>query len=145
MKVKMEVTKTKEFDLSVIEYRCHVRYWDDASFNGVEDCEEGLLNPFKEDDEFVIQIDAETGVIRNWTKGLTAKIHYKTCDRNSFSFHAGSDCEFLTIEDQYVPDFMPNEHYGDYVILNIDQDGSISNWDKDKVIMFFNEYEVEDS
>lgn len=33
----------------------------------------------------------------------------------------------------YVPSFMPEEHYGDYVYLNIDIDtGQILNWDKDK-------------
>lgn len=32
-------------------------------------------------------------------------------------------------EDGYVPGFMPGEHHGDYVILNIDLDtGQITNW-----------------
>lgn len=31
----------------------------------------------------------------------------------------------------YVPDFMPGEHYGDYLILNIDiETGTITNWRK---------------
>lgn len=31
---------------------------------------------------------------------------------------------------RYVPDFMPGEHYGDYVFLNIDLDtGRITNWE----------------
>jgi hypothetical protein len=31
----------------------------------------------------------------------------------------------------YVPDFFPDEHYGDYVILDIDADtGQILNWKK---------------
>jgi hypothetical protein len=31
--------------------------------------------------------------------------------------------------DGYVPDFMPNEHYGDYVELDIDiETGKILNW-----------------
>ena len=33
--------------------------------------------------------------------------------------------------DGYVPDFMPGEHYGDYVQLDIDVDtGKIINWRK---------------
>jgi hypothetical protein len=33
--------------------------------------------------------------------------------------------------DGYVPDFMPGEHYGDYVRLEIDLDtGKILNWKK---------------
>jgi hypothetical protein len=32
----------------------------------------------------------------------------------------------------YVPDFMPDEHYGDYVVLDIDLDsGRIVNWRTD--------------
>ena len=32
----------------------------------------------------------------------------------------------------YVPDFMPDDHYGDYIILDIDLDsGRIVNWRKD--------------
>lgn len=31
----------------------------------------------------------------------------------------------------YVPDFFPGEHYGDYLILNIDlESGQIKNWKK---------------
>jgi hypothetical protein len=31
----------------------------------------------------------------------------------------------------YVPDFMPGEHWGDYVTLEIDTDtGTITNWSK---------------
>jgi hypothetical protein len=34
-------------------------------------------------------------------------------------------------DDGYVPDFMPGEHYGDYLILNIDIDtGQVTNWKK---------------
>jgi hypothetical protein len=56
------------------------------------------------------------------------KLHIKVCDR--------FECE---IDDQhgetirqyegYVPGFMPGEHYGDYLILDIDLDtGKIINW-----------------
>jgi hypothetical protein len=42
-----------------------------------------------------------------------------------------SDGEKYVLEDYegYVPDFMPDDHYGDYVILDIDLDtGKIVNW-----------------
>lgn len=32
-------------------------------------------------------------------------------------------------DDGYVPDFMPGQHYGDYVMLDIDLDtGQVTNW-----------------
>lgn len=50
-----------------------------------------------------------------------------------------SDCCSATLKDQdgntivdydgYVPDFFPGEHYGDYIMFNIDIDtGVIANW-----------------
>lgn len=37
-------------------------------------------------------------------------------------------------KDGYVPSFMPGEHYGDYVMLEIDpKTGQILNWDKNLV------------
>lgn len=39
------------------------------------------------------------------------------------------DGEELAVYEGYVPDFMPGEHYGDYLILDIDIDtGQITNW-----------------
>lgn len=35
----------------------------------------------------------------------------------------------IASKDGYVPDFMPGEHYGDYIMLDIDSDtGKILNW-----------------
>lgn len=37
--------------------------------------------------------------------------------------------EIVYEHDGYVPDFMPDEHYGDYVIIDIDlKTGKILNW-----------------
>ena len=61
----------------------------------------------------------------------TLKIHLKVSD--CFTAQLVSD-KGETIKDQddgYVPKFMPGDHYGDYVILDIDVDtGQITNWKK---------------
>jgi len=37
----------------------------------------------------------------------------------------------VTEGDGYVPDFFPGDHYGDYIILDIDPNtGIITNWDR---------------
>lgn len=60
----------------------------------------------------------------------TLSIHLKVSD----CFNAtllDKEGEELKDYDGYVPDFMPGEHYGDYVILDIDIDtGMITNWKK---------------
>lgn len=56
------------------------------------------------------------------------KLHLKVSD----CFYAtlvDDKGEVLKDHDGYVPDFMPGEHYGDYVYLDIDVDtGQILNW-----------------
>ena len=58
----------------------------------------------------------------------TLKIHLKVSDRFCCEV-LDQDGRSLKDHEGYVPDFMPGEHYGDYVILDIDIDsGQITNW-----------------
>lgn len=59
----------------------------------------------------------------------TLKIHIKVCDQFTASLCDQDGTEIHEQEDGYVPHFMPGEHYGDYLILDIDLDtGKILNW-----------------
>lgn len=57
-------------------------------------------------------------------------LHIKVCD----SFVGDlRDAQGETVAgyEGYVPDFFPGDHYGDYLILNIDlETGQIKNWKK---------------
>jgi len=58
---------------------------------------------------------------------------FSICAKCSDGFTARllEDGKEVANHDGYVPDFMPNEHYGDYVELEIDIDtGMIVNWKK---------------
>lgn len=58
------------------------------------------------------------------------KIHAKCSDRFGYSIEDQDGTEIFSQDDGYVPTFMPGEHYGDYIILNIDLDtGMILNWE----------------
>lgn len=58
----------------------------------------------------------------------TLKLHCKVCDRFTASLHDTNGNE-LKDHDGYVPGFMPGDHYGDYLILDIDiRTGQITNW-----------------
>lgn len=64
-------------------------------------------------------------------KPKTLKIHLKVCDEFSCELLSDKGDLIKEQEDGYVPSFMPGEHYGDYVILDIDVlTGQITNWDK---------------
>lgn len=56
------------------------------------------------------------------------RLHLKVSDRFTCSLESATGTE-LKDYDGYVPDFMPGQHYGDYVILDIDIDtGHVTNW-----------------
>lgn len=59
----------------------------------------------------------------------TLKLHLKVTDSFAAVLESSTGTEIFNQEDGYVPDFMPGNHYGDYVILDIDIDtGQITNW-----------------
>lgn len=60
----------------------------------------------------------------------TLSIHLKVCDQFTATLRDQDGAELFDYEG-YVPGFMPGEHFGDYVILEIDLDtGQIKNWKK---------------
>ncbi len=57
------------------------------------------------------------------------RIYCKVVDNFTASLHDQDGAEICCQQDGYVPSFMPGQHYGDYVILNIDIDtGQVTNW-----------------
>jgi hypothetical protein len=59
----------------------------------------------------------------------TLSIHIKVTDQFSARLLDQNGEVIHDQEDGYVPGFMPGEHYGDYLILEIDIDtGKIVNW-----------------
>lgn len=73
-----------------------------------------------------IEISKKTAV-----NAKTLKIHLKVVDQFSYSIEDDKGVEIFDQEDGYVPALMPGDHYGDYLILNIDIDtGVITNWRK---------------
>jgi hypothetical protein len=61
----------------------------------------------------------------------TLSIHMKVCDEFSGRLLDQNGKVIHDQEDGYVPGFMPGDHFGDYLILEIDIDtGVIKNWKK---------------
>lgn len=61
----------------------------------------------------------------------TLKIHLKVRDEFCAELVDQDGERIYLQEDGYVPGFMPGEHFGDYVILDIDIDtGQVVNWKK---------------
>jgi len=61
----------------------------------------------------------------------TISIYCKVCDNFTASIKDQDGETLFEQEDGYVWDIMPGDHYGDYLILDIDIDtGRINNWQK---------------
>jgi hypothetical protein len=137
--MKIELRKIVEYEVMYLEVLAGVRYWEDAEVDGVEDCEGTLipcrlnnyLNPVtkRTEDFWNPIIDIVTGQIINWENGVTANIHYKVCDNGVYRL-LDLTGPVVTI-DGYVPKCMCplEEGYGDYIIMNVNEDGFIEGWD----------------
>lgn len=135
MKAKIETYK--EVELTTLSVKAGVRYWEDATVNGVKD-KEGNLIPCRIDDYWCPEIDIETGKITNWEQGKTAKVHYKVCDDGTYQLKDKKGNVVLEI-DGYVPVFLDTgrDGYGDYIILDINENGQIAGWNNNPDISDF--------
>jgi len=122
----------KEVEVKTLHVEAGVRYWRDANINGIYDTE-GTLTPCKERDLWKPIIDVDSGQIINWEIGKTAAIHFKVCDAGSYYLKDTEGNTILSIEDDYVPGCLSpkDSGYGDYIIMDIDKDGFIQNWNPD--------------
>ena len=129
MKIKLKIEK--EVEIYTLQVNACVRYWNDSTVNGDEDTEDGDNIPCKQGDLWMPEIDIETGKILNWTQGVTASIHYKVCDGCGWELKTPVGDVALSAEDGYVPDTLsPKENgYGDYIIMDIDENGQIADWE----------------
>lgn len=126
----VELKVVKKFDVKTLLVKAGVRYWEDATVNGENDDEDGSLIPCKNGDNWEPIIDIETGVITNWKAGYYAHIHYKVCDDGYYEV-LDADGNIVCAIDGYVPDTMcPSDSgYGDYIMMDIDCNGVIENFD----------------
>jgi hypothetical protein len=105
MKTTIKVKIKKEVDIKTLWVEAGVRYWEDATVNGVED-ENGELIPCRDGEYWCPIIDIDNGIITNWEKGVTAKIHYKVCDDGSYYLKDADHNTVLSITENYVPDIL---------------------------------------
>ena len=133
--MKVDLKIKPPFDVMYIHADHGVKYYDDSEHNGVDDDDTSPKMPCydKEDRRWKLTIDIETGQIINWEKGNTAKIHYKVCDDGVYKIFDKNMIQIGKTIHSYVPEIfaIDDDGYGDYVIMTIDENGFIFDWNID--------------
>jgi len=138
--MKRTIKVEKEVNIVAADCCIYARYWEDSEINGVEDDAENPQMPFirvniKGEMFWNPVIMLDTGKIANWPQGITADIHYKSCDENEIRLLCKEDVGYGVVKEYsgYVPEFLCPEKngYGDYVIMHIDRNGYIRNFKPD--------------
>ena len=140
--MKVIVNRPIEIDIKTLFVKAHVRYPEDSMI------QEGPDDAWGEDDAnqpkmpcmsyvdykyegwyWCPVIDLATGRIKNWKQGVRASISYKVVDEFE-CYITDADDKIVTRYEGYVPSFMAitDEGYGDYVYLEIDENGMIADW-----------------
>jgi hypothetical protein len=128
MKVKIKIEK--EVELKTLQVKAGVRYWEDTIVSEIPDTEYGDNIPCKNGDLWMPEIEIETGKILNWKQGETAEVHYKVCDCCGWELKDETGSVVLSEDNGYVPDTLSPKvnGYGDYIIMDIDENGMIADW-----------------
>lgn len=70
-----------------------------------------------------------TAMVEQKISVSTVSVHVKVCDRGCYDFKTPTGTIIKSLNEDYVPSFFPGDHYGDYLILDIDlSTGQIVNW-----------------
>lgn len=151
--MKIKCKAITEIDVSRVKCYLFARYWEDSdvSINDnefVEVEEDGSNLPqsmlldyspeitsykgFEGDKCFYMDINPETGHIDNWEEGYALNIHWKVVDQGIYEYINDKNEVILKLDCEYCPDYLAIEDsgYGDYIIMKVDKNGNILNWNK---------------
>ena len=123
--------------MNYIELSAGVRYWEDATVNGVEDSD-GTLVPFRNGENWCPVIRLSDGMVMDWPQGTTADIHYKVCDAGEYWLQDANRKRVAKWTGYYVPDAFlchGDNGYGDYIIFKVGADGLIEKWKMPEIRM----------
>jgi len=117
--MKVTVLRPVEIEVAKIHIDVPVRYDE-------EDIPKDF--PVRVGDQWAVTVGIDTGVIEGWPEGKTGDMYMKVTDAGTYTLLAPDGSEVAKIDENYVPAFFPGEHYGDYLIFDIDGTGRIRHW-----------------
>lgn len=129
--MKTTIMKPVEVEIATVSVILPVNYEEEDMPNDF---------PLRQGDQWRATIDIDTGKINDWPAGRSGKFFMKVCDGGTYTLRDPSG-NVLAERQDYVPnDLIPGE-YGDYVHLQINEEGLITNWPKEPDVSQFFEDE----
>lgn len=126
--MKLFVTIPKEVEAKYLKMDVAVRYGEDDMSNDAA---------LREGDSWRALINLEEGRVEDWPKGKTLSFKdMKICDEGIYILLDADRKEITRIEG-YVPNELLPGDYGDYLSLDIAEDGKITNWMPDATLEDF--------
>jgi len=115
----------------------------DAKFVNIEiPVRDGIENipldfPGRKGDMWYGSIDIDEGRLLEWPKGIAGNLELKVCDEGCYTLLDADRQVLSTIQNDYVPNELIPGEYGDYIDLQIDDAGMITNWGNPNLSDFF--------
>ena len=139
MKVKIKSLVERMVDVKTLQVDVDVPFWEDTKVNGVQDVR-GDLIPCRYGDRWSLLIDLEKGQILNWKTGVKANVFYKVSDRGTYRLKSARRKTIVTKDDSVPNVLCPKaQGGGDYIIIDIDENGFIADWKPDLADFSFEE------
>lgn len=85
--------------------------------------------PGRHGDIWEATVNIDTAQIEGWPKADAKRVHLKVVDGGTYTL-LDSGKVVATLENDYVPHGVVPGEYGDYLILDINAHGVITNWPK---------------
>lgn len=118
--MKATVMRPTEIDVYAVRIAVAVRYEEEDIPNDF---------PLREGDVWRGTVELDTGRIIGWPAGRGGEMYMKVCDDGTYEL-LGKDLQSIAIIEGYVPHGVVPGEYGDYINLEINSDGIITNWPK---------------
>lgn len=119
-----------EIEIKFLKVKIAVRYDEDDIPNDF---------PFRVGDMWEAVIDLDLHTVVDWPAGKTGRLSMKVCDEGCYELLTEDGRSISKLDNDYVPNRLLPGEYGDYIDLEIDENGVITNWLRKAMLEDFDE------
>lgn len=131
----MQIKIFQSVEVSAIKIDVPVRYGDeDMPFDA----------PMRDGDRWGCVVDLATGQIKDWPIGRSLSFYMKVCDEGIYSLIGPDGQVVVSLDGEYIPHGVIPGEWGDYIDLEINENGLITNWLKKPDLSKFQDYILRD-